>query len=143
MADLSSILLVIMVPALMLGFVGFWCLVCWLLGQISGWNQLAKRYRNTEPSDGYARYMASGSVGLVNYSNCLNLRSSSDGLSLSVFPIFRPGHPPVLILWDDLNNPTVRSFLWLRSVKLDVGSPRITSLTLSNKDFENLQKHAL
>jgi hypothetical protein len=49
---------------------------------------------------------------MVSYNNCLTIGVTDEGLYLAVFPLFRPGHPPLLIDWSALGPFTMRKLLW-------------------------------
>lgn len=87
-------------PLLPLGFPLFWCGVVWLISRF-GWHRLARHYRATagRPREGRFEFMGSGSFGLGDYRGCLIAGVTPPGLYLSVWFLFRPGHPPLLIPW--------------------------------------------
>ena len=67
----------------------------------------------------------------MNYGSCLTVVVSPVGLYLRVLPLFRVGHPPLLIPWADLHGLREKKFLWLwRLVEMQVGEPAIVTLTL-------------
>jgi hypothetical protein len=95
---LDALLLVAAIFAGIAGFVGFWMLVCMLLGLMSGWRGLASRYgaRGDEPSHAQTVW---GMVGMVSYNGVLHLAATHVGLDMRVMPLFRAGHPPLLVPW--------------------------------------------
>lgn len=118
-------------------FVGMWCAVSLVLSTIGGWRRLAESFPARGQPSGKRFFMQGGKVGLVTYSACLTIYSSSEGLYLSVWLPFRLGHPPLFIPWNAARNVATRRFLWAESVVFDVGSPGIATLQLSRKVFEN------
>jgi hypothetical protein len=67
----------------------------------------------------------------MNYGLCLTVVVGSAGLYLKVVPLFRLGHPPLLIPWADIHGLREKRFLWLwRLVEMQVGTPAIATLTL-------------
>jgi len=137
--ELSLILLLIAFFGI---FVGGWVFTCWILSHLGGWHRLAKHYRRERKPTGKRHSMASAKIGLANYNNCLTMHSSPEGLSIAVWPMFRIGHPPLLIPWSELNNPDFRGFLWFKYVVLEIGSPKITTISFSQKDFAAFQQQA-
>ena len=112
-------------------FAGFWCFVIFMMSLLGGWAALARNYRAVEIPEGKRFLFQSASMGSVNYGSCLTVVVGSAGLYLKVFPLFRFGHPPLLIPWTDLHDLRERKFLWLwRLVDMQVGSPAIARLTL-------------
>ncbi len=80
--------------------------------------------------------MQSARMGLVNYSSCLTVYVSKDGLYLSVWPMFRLGHPPLFLPWSAIQKPTLKKVLWVEMASFEVGVPRLASVTLSKKVLE-------
>lgn len=83
-------------------FVAFpivWVGVCLLLGRLGGWGRMATHYRTSEPAPRGVEWFTTGTVGGVRYRNALVVAASPRGLYLSVLPLFRPGHPPLLVPW--------------------------------------------
>ena len=79
-------------------------------------------------------------VGWASYKNCLTVYNSPEGLFISVFPLFRLGHPPLFIPRAEIHNPTIRRFLWMEFMNFDIGSPRITTMQLPKNVFEDSKK---
>ena len=117
-------------------FVGMWCGVVLLLSGIGGWGRLAQGFAANRRPNGRRLTTQSGKVGGVNYNSCLTVHVAEDGLYLSVMVLFRLGHPPLFIPWSSIHNRTVRRFLWIETVKFEVGSPTVATLQLSKKVFE-------
>lgn len=125
--NMLSYVLPIVVPAF---FLGFWCFVLWALSALGGWNSLAGVYPARERSGGATYYMQTGFVGAVCYRSCLNFRVSPAGLYLSIVPLFRFAHPPLLIPWSDIGSPLSNAGVFLRLVEVPVGRPTITRISL-------------
>ena len=96
-------------------FLAFWSLVIAMVSVIGGWHGLARLYRREEttfsiggddPVDKYR--WASLKMGPkffpTNYGNCITVSLSERGLGLSVMPLFRTLHPPLLIPWTAIEN---------------------------------------
>ena len=89
---------------------GFWSLVIALVSLIGGWHSLAKLYRREETTftigDGgpvekyrWASLKLGPKFFPTNYGNCTTVSLSDRGIGLSVMPLFRSLHPPLLIPW--------------------------------------------
>jgi len=125
--------LIIGVPLLLIGVISGSLLVVSALG---GWRQLAEFFPANDLPSGRRFLMQSGSVGWVNYSGCLTIYSSPDGLYLATMWPFRAGHPPLFIPWSEIHGVTTRRVLRMEDVVFEVGSPRIAKLSLPKKVFE-------
>lgn len=123
-------------------FLGMWCLICVMLSNMGGWKRLANRYPAPDRPTGERHSMASAMIGGVSYKSCLTLYSSTEGIYFSVWIIFRMNHRPFLIPWSELNNLQVKKLLWSKYVKFDVGTPKIATISLSEKLFGSFQKMA-
>jgi hypothetical protein len=84
-------------------FVVIWAGVVLLLSWIGGWRALAGSYRATQPFTGEQFRLRVGWMRGVRYRHTVSLGADSRGLSLSVFPLFRIGHPPLFIPWSDIS----------------------------------------
>ena len=86
-------------------FVGVWFAVGFLLAEIGGWRTLASRFRCTDQWRGSLwRFQSAemGFSGLVRYSGCLNFGVCADGLYIAPIILFRTGHSPLLIPWNEI-----------------------------------------
>ena len=93
------------------GFAAFWFLIVFLISAIGGWRALAQRYRSDMPFTGHTWHMRSGRMGgIARYSGVLTVGVNPAGLYLAVMPLFRPGHPPLLIPWPDVSVTSERRF---------------------------------
>ena len=85
-------------------FVGGWILVSHLVARIGGWTVLSTFYRLSSPFDGERWRFQSGEMRWkVGYNSCLTLGVNASGVYLSVFFLFRLGHPPLFIPWADIS----------------------------------------
>ncbi len=95
--------LAVIIPfAFVPAFLTIWCTVCLLISWVGGWAQLKTCYRYELPFSGDLSYMMSGRFGWTNYSSVLTVGRSHEGLYLRPLFLFRPGHPPLLIPWEEL-----------------------------------------
>lgn len=84
-------------------FVLFWTAVCYLLGWVGGWQKLAADYHHTASFLGQTYNFRNGRMKWVNYKNVLTLGADTKGLYIAVLFLFRIGHPPLFIPWQDIN----------------------------------------
>ena len=126
------------------GFFVFFSFLLAMLSIIGGWHRLAKKYATKAKPEGKRFYMVSGRVGIVSYGNCLNVVVGESGLYLSMFPIFRAFHSPLLIPWHDLHGfrewpswlPKWSIFQPFHSVAFDVGLPVLAKMKLPHEVLE-------
>lgn len=115
-------------------FIGFWCLILWLLSHMGGWARLAHEFAASQPPAGDRFGMQSIRVGWVNYNNCVVIHSSEAGLHIQTWRLFVVAHPPIFLPWSALKKVSQGRVLFWRWVKLEVSTTgRTTTLTLSQK----------
>ena len=124
-------------------FVGLWCLVCYTISIVGGWKRLARKYPRREEPKGRKFSMASASLGFFcNYNGCLTIHGCKEGVDLAVWGLFRIGHPPIFLPWSALERVTPGKFLWIKWVKIEVGSPMVTTLKISEGLYRSLREQA-
>jgi hypothetical protein len=116
-------LILAIVAGFLVIFPVFWCFVCWLISLIGGWRRLAQAYRTSELPSGHSLFARFVLVGIASYRNTVTLHITPAGLHLAVMPLFRVGHPPLLIPWHRLRSGKPASFRWLPAVRFEVLEP--------------------
>jgi len=106
----------------------FFPILSWLLAVIGGWHKLAQQYTTWQPAEGEIRRFQSATFGLVNYGTCLTIVLSAYGMRLAVSPIFRLGHPPLLIPWSEFHDIRERRSFFVKLDEVKIGSPTLATL---------------
>jgi hypothetical protein len=85
-------------------FCAFWVLICFIVGLVSGWTVLSKRFRCPKGAfHGETWWFQSARMRFrARYGNCLTIGADESGLYMSVLSIFRSGHAPLLIPWAEI-----------------------------------------
>lgn len=129
-----------LIPLIIGGFIAFfvllWSFVCLLISLIGGWWRLARHYRATLTLPGKDHSGVWGMIGLASYKGTLNVRTSPQGLYLSVNPLFQIGHPPLFIPWSHIRANGTAQFKLFNLTHFEVGQPTITTLSLPGKVLE-------
>lgn len=128
------------IPLLPLGIVGFFLLVSYLLGTVSGWRRLAAKFPAPKGAAGSGIGFCSASFDFgVSYNNCLTLEATEHGLLVRVIPPFSFTHPPLLLPWETLRTEATR-LLWFRRVRVGLvsGGEAVGSFSLAHSDAEAL-----
>jgi hypothetical protein len=116
------------------GFPIYFAVVWWgvlsFLAMSGGWKRLARQFPDDKDLAGVAKQFCNGQFGWVNYGNCLTVRLAPKGIYLSTFSLFRPGHPPMLIPWNEIHKVKERSQLFLKFVEMEIGDPRMVRIRL-------------
>jgi len=109
-------------------FVAGWLLVSFLLAALGGWESLAKHYATSAPFTGRCFRFRSAQFGShVNYGGCLTFGSATWGLYLAVLPLFRVGHPPLLIPWSDVSAREARTWF---SAAVELSLAKVPGLSI-------------
>lgn len=83
----------------------FWTGIVYLISRISGWADIAKSFPGGDTAEGETVYFSSLRAGRMSaYSNCLTVTVSHRGIHIKPLIFFRPGHPPLFIPWDVVND---------------------------------------
>jgi hypothetical protein len=119
-----------------------WCAVCFLIGLLSGWFALTRRFK--KQSEPYGDVKTAGPFSYTvymrfwsHYSGVIRLAAAQDALYASVLSIFRVGHPPLRIPWDEIQMSRARSF-WLKRVQLTLGTREKIPMRISERMARNL-----
>jgi hypothetical protein len=81
----------------------FWVVMCRLIARVGGWRALAETYPADMPFTGAWMRFQSGQMRYsLNYSGMLSVAADRQGLRLSVFLLFRIGHPDLFIPWSQV-----------------------------------------
>jgi hypothetical protein len=88
-------------------------LTCFLGAQLSGWRELAKYYRSDAPFEGERwRFRSCNMRLLTHYGGCVTVGANEYGLYLTLFSLFRIGHPPLLIPWNEVRLKMGKTIVW-------------------------------
>ena len=129
-------------PLLPLLFPFFWAFVCVVIAYVGGWRSLAATYRAQQPFEGQRWWFQSGSMRWgTGYNNCLTVGASPLGLHLSVLFLFRAGHPPLFIPWEDVTVGS-RRLLFMWNCRIEFRAVSGISLTIRRSLAEKLKVEA-
>ncbi len=88
------------------------------LAWAGGWKTLTEHYPDTTTTtDSVNWLLASGSLGWVQYNNCLRIGISRAGLHIRIPGSFLPGHLPILIPWSNITEAKVDVWWLFHSVQ--------------------------
>jgi len=84
----------------------------------SGWRRLAEFYRSGRSSKPIRWRFVSARMGygsaVVPFRAALNLGADGNGVSLSLFPLFRLGAPPLFVPWEHLSVESDDTSGWMQ-----------------------------
>ncbi len=119
-------------------FVVIWCAVLRFLAWSTGWTRLAKRYPESDASQGVKVRATWIAVGWAEYNGCVTYVVDAEGLHIALWPVFNFGHAPLFIPWTEMRVEEVRKVFGRRGqiVKLAIGEPLVCRLRLPERVFE-------
>src|ERR1043166_3693185 len=89
-------------PILLPLFPAGWCLVSLIFSYLSGWQNLAGIYATRNHPSLKAHRTQSGTVGFISYRGCLTVEVTERGIYLGMMWLFRFGHRPLFIPWQEV-----------------------------------------
>jgi hypothetical protein len=131
-------------PFFALYFIALWALGSCIIGQLSGWTALSRRFPGTGASYSYQWPFQSVRMRTLwgNYHNCANFGADEAGLYMAVFPLFRIGHAPLFIPWSEIQVLSGNRGLIFRKRKLLLGRQELIPLVVSLSLAEKLKEAA-
>jgi hypothetical protein len=119
-----------------------WCSVSFLIGFVSGWFSLSRRFIKQSEPYGETRSAGPFFYGVcmrfwLSYNQVIRMTAAEDALYLSVFFLFRIGHPPLCIPWKEIQLGRTK-FLWRRFVVLTLGNKEHIPMRISERMARNL-----
>ena len=92
-------------------FLALWLVVSFLIAVFGGWRQLSRSYRASSDFMGERwRFRSISMRWATGYNNVITIGADPTGLYLSVFFLFRFGHPPLFLPWTELSALRSRHF---------------------------------
>jgi hypothetical protein len=103
----------------LIGFAIWWNIVLWGVSRVSGWAAVAERYPALKPFEGKWILWRSMYIGwwIGGYRYAVIVGVAPEGLYLSVVILFRAGHSPIFIPWDDIATTRIERF-WLDMIEV-------------------------
>lgn len=99
------------IPLLVAAIVAYWLALVYLISLLTGWRKLARLHpADRRPSGHDVRGCGMQCGWGMHYSGCLNVTFSPCGIYLAPMWLFRLGHQPLLIPWDQVGGLTTRRF---------------------------------
>jgi hypothetical protein len=113
-----------------------------LVSTVSGWHALSKRFK--QQSAPYGEIKTAGPFFYTvymrfwgHYSSVIRLSAASDGLYASVLFLFRIGHPPLRIPWEEIKFGKAQWF-FRTYIVLTLGNEEMIPMRISQRMARNL-----
>lgn len=96
----------------------YWMFICCLISFFGGWWKLSRYYQSGRTVIKKRwRFQTAAMRRMTGYGSCINIGITEKGLYLSILFLFRAGHPPLLIPWEDIQIEKHQS-RFMKGVKL-------------------------
>ena len=113
------------------------------LSMFGGWFALARKFRCENEFEGKKfRFCSAYMRFFCHYGSVLTLGTASTGLYMAIFPIFRVGHPPLLIPWSEVTVLKGETGIVFKRRRLLLGREESIPLSISNSLAEDLRTAA-
>lgn len=91
----------------------FWSAIVFLISRLGGWGSMAEAYPYREPLIVQCFSLQSAILRLAsNYNAVLKICADEQGLYFSVMFLFRPGHAPFFVPWEEITGTQKQYFLY-------------------------------
>jgi hypothetical protein len=123
-------------------FVALWCSICFVISLMSGWFALSRRFRKQSEPCGETKTAGPFFYSIYtrfwgHYSGIIRLTAATEALYLSVLFLFRIGHPPLQIPWNEIMFRKTKYF-WRSYIVLTLGSEEQIPMRISERMARNL-----
>ncbi|MCB0034284.1 MAG: hypothetical protein KDE51_09705, partial [Anaerolineales bacterium] len=91
----------------------FWSTIVFMISLLGGWATIAERYPYREPLNPKCFSLQSGILRyMMNYNGVLKICVDDEGLYFSVLFLFRPGHTPFFVPWEEIEGQVRQHFFY-------------------------------
>ena len=124
-------------------FLSVWFFVSYIIGWIGGWHLLAQRFRiDNEFSGTLCRWFNATMRWGVHYNGALKAGADLEALYLMPLFVFRFGHPPLSIPWNEIRLESSRWYDFYLSVTLTLGNEEHVPFRISRRTARKLRLQA-
>ena len=135
---MSTPLAIGLVALILVIFVGLWLLITTLLGALTGWSGLARRFPDRDETPRIELKAQSGAMGLgVQLRGVLTLAACPSGLRVAISRALAPFSKPFFVPWGEIDAKP-RKELLASLTRLGFGVPEAGALTLSTRIWDRL-----
>lgn len=114
----ETITIILIILAFFVIFPLFWSAVVFLISRLGGWGSMAEAYPYREPHSAQCFALQSAILRLAaSYRGVLKICADDEGLYFSVMFLFRPGHSPFFVPWEEIRG-TKKSYFFYNVVDL-------------------------
>jgi hypothetical protein len=132
-----------LLPIFPVFFITLWCFISFLISRLSGWSTLSNRFSATLPFSGQKWNWQSARMRLgTNYGNSLIVGADPSGLFLATIFVFRIGHTPLLLPWNEVSIRRRWQVLSFRYLELTLGREEQIPFRLNGRLADRIRSAA-
>lgn len=136
----KNTLMQIIVP---LVFILWWCFMISIIGHFSGWRRLSAKLGDMPIGQKISNFtFQQVSFGILGYNGCVNIEVYSNGIRLSLWPLFKIAHPPFFIPFTVMENIKHEKKYGMDYLYFNIMDPvaKFPQIRLSEKTAKKLQE---
>lgn len=109
----ETITITMVIFAFIVIFPLFWSAIIFLISRLGGWGSMAEAYPSREPGSAQCFSLQSAILRFMsNYNAVVKICADEQGLYFSVMFLFRPGHSPFFVPWEEISGTKKQYFLY-------------------------------
>jgi hypothetical protein len=109
----ETVTLILIIFAFSVVFPLFWATIAFLISRLGGWGSMAEAYPYREPLIVQCFPLQSAILRFMsNYNAVVKICADEQGLYFSVMFLFRPGHAPFFVPWEEISGTRKQYFLY-------------------------------
>jgi len=135
---LSTPLAIALAAGILLFFVALWLLITTLLGGLSGWSALSRRFPDRTEVPRVQLKGQSAAMGMgVQLRGILTFSACPSGLRVGIARVFAPFSHPFFVPWSEID-ARPRGGIFVDMIRLGLGNPEAGAMTVSARTWQRL-----
>ncbi len=135
---MSTPLAIALAAGILLFFVALWLLITTLLGGLSGWSGLARRFPDRAETPRVQLKGQSASMGMgVQLRGILTFSACPSGLRVTIWRAFAPFSKPFFVPWGEID-ARPKSGLLVDLMRLGLGNPEAGAMMITVRTWQRL-----
>jgi len=131
-------LAIALAAGILLFFVALWLLITTLLGGLSGWSAIARRFPDRTETPRIQLKGQSAAMGMgVQLRGILTFAACPSGLRVAIWRVFAPFSKPFFVPWDEID-ARPKGGLFVDMMRLGLGKPEAGTMTVTARSWQRL-----
>ncbi|MFK7804395.1 MAG: hypothetical protein AB8G95_22360 [Anaerolineae bacterium] len=103
MLENEAVFIPLIIVIFLVFFTALWSFIAFITSRIGGWNAIAQHYQGELSYKNESLGFRSARFGWMGYSGVLTFSVNDEELGISVLFLYRVGHPPLKIPFEEIN----------------------------------------